>query len=145
MGYDEAVARFGVDRPDTRFGLEIRDVGELLRGSDFKVFESVLGGGGVVRAINAGARELSRSELEGLNDVVRVHGAKAVAPIYVRRSRRPWAGNLAKFFTRRADRRGQRRARGVRRRPAAVRRRHARRSPPRRSAGCGCTWPSASG
>ena len=88
MAYDEAVARFGVDRPDTRFGLEIHDVGELLRGSEFKVFESVLGGGGVVRAINAGAREFSRSELEGLNDVVRVHGAKAVAPIYVQATRR---------------------------------------------------------
>jgi aspartyl-tRNA synthetase len=100
MGYDEAVGRFGVDRPDTRFGLEIRDVGELLRGSEFKVFESVLGGGGVVRAINAGAREFSRSELEGLNDVVRVHGAKAAAPIYVQDDpAQPWAGNLAKFFT----------------------------------------------
>jgi aspartyl-tRNA synthetase len=97
MCYDEAVGRFGIDRPDTRFGLEIRDVGELLRGSEFKVFESVLSGGGVVRAINAGARELSRSELEGLNDVVRVHGAKAVAPIYAGDG--GWTGNLAKFFT----------------------------------------------
>ena len=97
MAYDEAVARFGVDRPDTRFGLEIHDVGPLLRGSDFKVFEGVLAGGGVVRAINAGAREMSRSELEGLNDVVRVHGAKAVAPIYAADG--SWAGNLAKFFT----------------------------------------------
>ena len=97
MPYDEAVARFGVDRPDTRFGLEIHDVGPLLAGSDFKVFESVLGGGGVVRAINAGPRELSRSELEGLNDVVRIHGAKAVAPIYAADG--SWAGNLAKFFT----------------------------------------------
>ncbi len=100
MGYDEAVGRFGVDRPDTRFGLEIHDVGGLLAGSAFKVFESVLGGGGVVRALNAGAREFSRSELEGLNDVVRVHGAKAAAPIYVQDDpAQPWAGNLAKFFT----------------------------------------------
>jgi len=98
MGYDEAVSRYGVDRPDTRFGLEIHDVGPLLAGSDFKVFESVLGGGGVVRALNAGAHELSRSELEGLNDIVRVHGAKAVAPIYAGGDA-GWAGNLAKFFT----------------------------------------------
>jgi len=56
----------------------------------------VLAGGGVVRAINAGTRELSRSELDGLNDVVRIHGAKAVAPIYA--SADGWAGNLAKFF-----------------------------------------------
>ncbi len=96
MHYDEAIARFGFDRPDTRFGLEIRDVSELVRGSDFRVFEGVLGSGGVVRAINAGAREMSRSELEGLNDVVRVHGARAVAPIVVGDG--GWTGNLAKFF-----------------------------------------------
>ena len=96
MSYAEAMSRFGVDRPDTRFGLEIRDVSEHLRGSDFKVFEGVLAGGGVVRALNAGARELSRSELDGLNDIVRIHGAKAVAPIYA--SADGWAGNLAKFF-----------------------------------------------
>src|SRR3954463_8904103 len=69
MPYDEAISRFGIDRPDTRFGLELRDVSEHLRGSEFKVFESVISGGGVVRALNAGPREMSRSELEGLNDV----------------------------------------------------------------------------
>ena len=52
---------------------------QALRGSEFKVFESVLGGGGAVRALNAGAREMSRSELEGLNEVVQRHGGKAVA------------------------------------------------------------------
>ena len=55
MPYDEAMLRFGSDRPDTRFGLEIADVSDALRGSEFKVFANVLGGGGVVRAINAGA------------------------------------------------------------------------------------------
>ena len=100
MPYAEAVSRFGVDRPDTRFGLELRDVGEHVRGSQFKVFESVLDGGGAVLALNAGARELSRSELDGLNEVVQIHGAKAVAPIYVSGDADvPWAGNLAKFFT----------------------------------------------
>jgi aspartyl-tRNA synthetase len=97
MGYDEAVARYGIDRPDTRFGLEIHDVSELVRGSEFKVFEGVLGSGGVVRAINAGAREMSRSELDGLNEVVQIHGAKAAAPIYAGDG--GWTGNLAKFFT----------------------------------------------
>ncbi len=97
MCYDEAVGRFGIDRPDTRFGLEIRDVSDLIRGSEFKVFESVIAGGGVVRAINAGAREMSRSEIEALNDVVRIFGAKAVAPIYAGDG--GWTGNLAKFFS----------------------------------------------
>ena len=69
MCYDEAIGRFGIDRPDTRFGLEIADVSEPLAASEFKVFEGVLAGGGVVRGINAGARELSRSELDGLTEV----------------------------------------------------------------------------
>jgi aspartyl-tRNA synthetase len=98
MTYAESMLKYGNDKPDTRFGLEIHDVGELLRGSDFKVFEGVLQGGGVVRALNAGGREMSRSELEGLNDVVRIHGAKAVAPIVVGADD-GWTGNLAKFFS----------------------------------------------
>ena len=97
IGYDEAMLRFGSDRPDLRFGLEIKDVSEQLRGSEFKVFESVLSGGGTVRALNAGAREMSRSELDSLNEVVQVHGAKAVAPIIVGDG--GWTGNLAKFFS----------------------------------------------
>lgn len=97
MPYAEAMLRYGTDKPDTRFGMEIHDVSELVRGSEFRVFESVLDSGGVVRAFNAGARQMSRSELEGLNDVVRRHGAKAVAPIYAGAG--GWTGNLAKFFT----------------------------------------------
>ena len=97
MTYAEAMSRFGVDRPDTRFGLELRDVSEIVRGSDFKVFESVLAGGGSVQAINAGQREMSRSELDGLNEIVQIHGAKATAPIFVEGA--GWAGNLAKFFS----------------------------------------------
>jgi aspartyl-tRNA synthetase len=101
MTYAESMLRYGNDKPDTRFGFEIHDVGELLRGSEFKVFEGVLGRGGVIRAFNAGRRELSRSELDGLNEVVQRHGAKAVAPIVAGGSdpARPWQGNLAKFFS----------------------------------------------
>ena len=100
MAYAEAMLRFGSDRPDTRFGLEITDVSELVRGSEFKVFESVIGAGGVVRALNAGpaGAALSRSELDGLNDVVRRHGAKAAAPMPVGADG-AWGSNLAKFFS----------------------------------------------
>jgi aspartyl-tRNA synthetase len=97
IGYDEAMLRYGSDRPDLRFGLEIKDVSEQLRGSEFKVFESVLSSGGTVRALNVGRREMSRSELDSLNEVVQVHGAKAVAPIVVGDG--GWTGNLAKFFS----------------------------------------------
>ena len=98
MHYDEAIARFGIDRPDTRFGLELRDVSEHLRGSEFKVFESVIGSGGRVRALNAGARDMSRSELEGLNEVVQRHGGKAVAWAFVEGDG-GWRSPIAKFFS----------------------------------------------
>jgi aspartyl-tRNA synthetase len=97
MSYAEAMLRFGSDRPDRRFGLELVDVSDVLRGSEFRVFESVLGGGGTVRALNAGAREMSRSELDGLNDVVRRHGGKAVA--YVFEEADGWRSPIAKFFS----------------------------------------------
>ena len=58
MTFAEAVSRYGIDRPDTRFGLELHDLGDALAGTEFKVFADVLASGGVVRGINAGAREL---------------------------------------------------------------------------------------
>src|SRR4051795_9125527 len=97
MTYADSMLRYGNDKPDTRFGLEIHDVGELLRGSEFKVFEGVLGGGGVVRALNAGRRELWRSELDGLNEVVQRHGGKAVAWAVVE-SGGAWRSPIAKFL-----------------------------------------------
>src|ERR1051326_7289508 len=66
MAYDEAMDRFGTDRPDLRFELELVDLGEALARTEFKVFRSVLDGGGAVRGINAGRREAPRSELDGL-------------------------------------------------------------------------------
>jgi aspartyl-tRNA synthetase len=99
MAYADAMLTYGNDKPDTRFGLHIADVSELLRGSSFKVFEGVITGGGVVRAFNAGPREMSRSELDGLNEVVQRHGARATAPIVVG-GEAGWVGNLAKFFSR---------------------------------------------
>jgi aspartyl-tRNA synthetase len=98
MGFDEAIERFGSDRPDTRFGLELRDVGELVRGCEFRVFNSVLERGDVVWALNAGARELSRADLDGLSTFVQRFGAAAVAPIPVAGAGE-WGGNLAKFFS----------------------------------------------
>jgi len=98
MSWKEAMGRFGSDRPDTRFGLEISDVTDALRGSEFKVFESVIDRGGVVRALNVGAREMSRAELEGLNEVVQRHGGKAVAWAFVE-SGGGWRSPIAKFFS----------------------------------------------
>jgi aspartyl-tRNA synthetase len=99
LGYDEAVLRYGIDRPDTRYGLEIHDVSEAVRGCEFRVFSAVLGSGGVVRALNAGAEggAMSRAQLDSLNEVVQRHGAKATAPIPIGEDG-ALSGNLAKFF-----------------------------------------------
>jgi aspartyl-tRNA synthetase len=78
MTFAEAVSRFGIDRPDTRFGLELHDLGEAVGHSEFKVFSGALAGGGVVRGINAGSRELPRSELDALTDLAKQHGAKGL-------------------------------------------------------------------
>ncbi len=83
MSYDEAIDRFGIDRPDTRFGLELRDLGAALARSEFRVFAGALESGGVIRGINAGPRELPRSELDGLTELARQHGAKGLVWMFV--------------------------------------------------------------
>jgi len=101
MGYDEALLRFGSDRPDTRFGLEITDVSEHLRGSEFKVFASVLNRShppGVVRAINAGRREVPRSELDALTEVAKRHGAGGLVWAFVQPDG-TWRSPIAKFLS----------------------------------------------
>jgi len=97
MGYDEAMARYGVDRPDTRFGMEIADVGEALASSDFKVFSGALAAGGVVRGINAGARELARRDLDELTELARQHGAKGLVWAFVEEDG-GWRSPIAKFL-----------------------------------------------
>src|SRR5690349_5418959 len=75
MGYDEAMLKYGSDKPDLRFGLEISDLGEAVAQTEFRVFKGVLDGGGVVRGFNAGAREASRAVADQLTEVVKRFGA----------------------------------------------------------------------
>ena len=97
MTWDESMSRFGVDAPDTRFGLELRDVSDIAKTSGFKVFSDTVAKGGVVKAINiTGVGELSRKELDDLTDVVKVFGAKGLA--WVRVKENEWQGPAAKFF-----------------------------------------------
>ncbi len=98
MPYDEALLRFGSDRPDTRFGLEITDVSDTLRASEFKVFANVLGSGGVVRAINGGAREVARKELDDLTEVAKRHGAGGLVWAFVQDDG-SWRSPIAKFLS----------------------------------------------
>jgi aspartyl-tRNA synthetase len=97
MCYAEAMGRFGTDRPDLRFGLELVDLGEALRETEFKVFRSVLDGGGAVRGINAGRRELPRSELDGLISRAQELGAKGL--VWAFREGEGWRSPTAKFLS----------------------------------------------
>ncbi len=75
MGYDEAMLKYGSDKPDLRFGLEIADLGAAVADTEFRVFRGVIDGGGVVRGFNAGAREASRAVADQLTEVVKRYGA----------------------------------------------------------------------
>jgi aspartyl-tRNA synthetase len=97
MCYAEAMGRFGTDRPDLRFGLELVDLGEALRETEFKVFRSVLEGGGAVRGLNAGRRELPRSELDGLISRAQELGAKGL--VWAFREGDGWRSPTAKFLS----------------------------------------------
>ena len=98
MEYDEAVRRFGTDRPDIRFGLELVDLSETLRGCGFKVFRETLDKGGVVKAINAkGCGTFSRKDLDDLTDYAGRFGARGMAWIKVKEDE--WQSPITKFFS----------------------------------------------
>lgn len=80
MQYSEAMDRFGCDRPDVRFGMELVDLTEIVKDCGFKVFSSVAQSGGLVKCINAkGAGDWSRGEIEKLADIAAENGAKGMA------------------------------------------------------------------
>lgn len=80
MKYQDAMRRYGTDRPDLRFGMEIQDVSECFANSEFKAFRSVVDGGGKVCAINAkGCANYSRRELDELVEFAKANGAKGLA------------------------------------------------------------------
>lgn len=80
LTFKEAMTRYGSDKPDTRFGLELVDVSDLVRSSGFKVFADTVANGGSVRAINAkGAGSFSRKEIDSLGEVVKTYRAKGLA------------------------------------------------------------------
>ncbi len=99
LTYDEAMARFGVDKPDTRFGLELVNLTEVARNCGFQVFRSVVEKDGIVRAINAkGCASFSRKELDDLTALVARFGAKGLAWVKMK-AEGEWQSPIAKFFT----------------------------------------------
>jgi aspartyl-tRNA synthetase len=98
LDYAEAVGRYGLDKPDVRFGLELKDISDIVKGCGFKVFATVIQKGGIVKALNAkGCSGFSRKEIDDLTDLAAVYKAKGLAWIKVKDD--SWQSPIAKFFT----------------------------------------------
>lgn len=97
LAYNDALDRYGSDKPDLRFGLELKNVGDIIKDTSFKVFLDTLSGGGVVKGLNAkGLAEYSRKDLDDLTKEVQAFGAKGLAWMKVRSN---IESPIAKFFS----------------------------------------------
>ena len=98
LTYREAISRYGSDKPDRRFGLELVDFSEEFRSSSFKVFRGTLDSGGVVKAINAkGFAGITIGQVDDLTDRAKLFGAKGLASIKVEGGE--WKSPIVKFFS----------------------------------------------
>jgi len=98
LSYDDAVGRFGLDKPDIRFALELVDVSDIVQDAGFKLFSDVVKKGGIVKALNAkGCINFTRKEIDDLTEFVSIYRAKGLAWIKVRED--SWQSPIAKFFT----------------------------------------------
>ncbi|MEA4988719.1 MAG: aspartate--tRNA ligase [Anaerovorax sp.] len=99
LTYEEAMTRFGSDKPDTRFGFELKSLNETVKDCDFQVFKNALSSGGDVRGININgySDRFSRKDLDKLQDAAKAYGAKGVAWIRVGESEH--TSSIGKFFT----------------------------------------------
>ncbi len=97
--YEESMTRFGLDRPDLRFGLELCNVSDIVKDAGFKVFANVVKNGGLVKAINAkGCATFTRKQIDELTDFAAVYRAKGLAWIKIKDDA-SWQSPIAKFFT----------------------------------------------
>ena len=99
MSYAEAISRFGSDKPDTRFDMELCDLSDLVANCDFKVFSNVVSNDGQVKgiAVPDGANKFSRRDIDALTDLVAVYQAKGLAWIKV--TEEGFDSGIVKFFT----------------------------------------------
>lgn len=98
LTYADAISRYGLDAPDVRFGLELVDLTEIVKTTDFKVFASIAKDGGAVKAINArGCATFSRKVLDDLTEFAGTYGGKGLA--WVKMTEDGWQSPIAKFFS----------------------------------------------
>jgi aspartyl-tRNA synthetase len=98
MSYFDAMNRFGVDKPDMRFGMELEDCAEIFKDSGFKVFSGAIKSGGSVKAVNIkGLADLTQGELRTLEDTAKSLGAKGLA--FIKCEGGEWKSPIVKFFS----------------------------------------------
>jgi aspartyl-tRNA synthetase len=98
ISYQEAINRYGIDKPDTRFGLELADFTEEFRASTFKVFSGAIASGGVVKALNArGLAGATQGQIETMTEYAKSFGAKGLA--YIKVENGEWKSPIVKFFS----------------------------------------------
>src|SRR5256886_7854514 len=98
LTYREAVDRFGSDKPDRRFKMELVDLGEIFRESSFKIFRNALDAGGVVKGLNAkGFAGITVGQADELTETAKLYGAKGLAFIKIENGE--WKSPIVKFFT----------------------------------------------
>ncbi|MDO8785454.1 MAG: aspartate--tRNA ligase [Syntrophales bacterium] len=99
ISYADAINRYGMDNPDIRFGLELRDLTDILKNTDFKLFQEVIARGGIVKAIKIeDNKQLSRKDLDDLKNYVAEYGAKGLAWARLRTGQDGWTSPIFKFL-----------------------------------------------
>jgi aspartyl-tRNA synthetase len=97
LSYDDAMNRYGNDKPDLRFGMELRDISDLVEGSSFKVFQEVLKGKGIIKGLTVtGGGRFSRKEIDDLAPVVEAFGAKGL--VWAKVGPDGWQSPIQKFL-----------------------------------------------
>jgi aspartyl-tRNA synthetase len=98
LSFQEAINRFGIDKPDMRFGMELADFTEEFRGSGFKVFSGAIASGGVIKALNAkGLAGATQGQVDTMTELAKSFGAKGLA--YIKVEKGEWKSPIVKFFS----------------------------------------------
>jgi len=98
LSFQEALNRFGIDKPDARFGMELVDFTEDFRASKFKVFSGVVAAGGVIKAINAkGLAGATQGQIDAMTDIAKSFGVKGLA--FIKAEGGEWKSPIVKFFS----------------------------------------------
>jgi aspartyl-tRNA synthetase len=98
LSYQDAMDRFGIDKPDIRFDMELVDLSDIFRSSQFKVFKGALETGGVIKALNAkGFAKITTGQIEELTNLAKVTGAKGLA--FIKAEDGEWKSPIVKFFS----------------------------------------------